>query len=177
MQPADEAIIEAFLQHLSLERHLSGHTARAYRDDLTGLAEFLERGGGGFRSATHAQLRRWLAHLSTRGMARSSIARKAAAVRSMFRFAAGRGLVGSNPAAMLAAPKVPASLPSVLKPREASSRVEAPAGDDAWAIRDRAVLELLYAAGIRVSELCGLDLDDLDLAEGRVRVLGKGGRE
>jgi site-specific recombinase XerD len=65
----------------------------------------------------------------------------------------------------------------VLKPGEASSLVEAPDGDDRWAIRDRAVLELLYAAGIRVSELCGLDLDDLDLGEGRVRVLGKGGRE
>lgn len=177
VEPDDEAIIEAFLQHLSLERHLSAHTARAYRDDLTGLAEFLERGGGGLRSATHAQLRRWLAHLATRGMARSSIARKAASVRSMFRFAAGRGLVGTNPAAMLAAPKVPASLPPVLKPAEASSLVEAPVGDDPWAVRDRAVLELLYAAGIRVSELCGLDLDDLDLAEGRVRVLGKGGRE
>ncbi len=177
MKPVDDAIIEAFLQHLSLERHLSAHTARAYRDDVTGLAAFLERGGGGIRSATYAQLRRWLAHLSTRGMARSSIARKAAAVRSMYRFAAARGLVAPNPAAMLAAPKVPASLPSVLKPGEASSLIEAPAGDDPWVLRDRAVLELLYAAGIRVSELCGLDVDDIDLDAGRIRVLGKGGRE
>jgi tyrosine recombinase XerC len=173
----DEAIIEAFLQHVSLERHLSAHTARAYRDDLTGLAMFLERGGGDLRSATHAQLRRWLAHLSTRGLARSSVARKAAAVRSMYRFATSRGLVAANPAALLAAPKVPTSLPPVLKRAEASSLVEAPAGQDPWAVRDRALLELLYAAGIRVSELCGLDVDDLDLEEGRVRVLGKGGRE
>jgi tyrosine recombinase XerC len=177
MKQDDEAIIEAFLQHVSLERRLSAHTARAYRDDLTGLATFLERGGGDLRSATHAQLRRWLAHLSTRGLARSSIARKAAAVRSMYRFAASRGLVTSNPAALLAAPKVPTSLPPVLKPAEVSSLVEAPAGEDAWAVRDRAVLELLYAAGLRVSELCGLDVDDVDLEEGRVRVFGKGGRE
>jgi integrase/recombinase XerC len=173
----DQAMIEAFLRHLSLERHLSAHTARAYRDDLTGLSTFLGRAGGDLRSVTHAQLRRWLAHLSTRGLARSSIARKAAAVRSMYRFAASRGLVADNPAAMLAAPRVPASLPPVLKPTEASSLVEAPAGQDPWAVRDRAVLELLYAAGIRVSELCGLDVDDADLEEGRVRVLGKGGRE
>jgi integrase/recombinase XerC len=156
---------------------MSRHTARAYRDDLTGLATFLERGGSDLRSATHAQLRRWLANLSTRGLARSSIARKAAAARSMYRFAASRSLVPTNPAAMLAAPKVPTSLPPVLKPGEASSLIEAPVGGDPWAIRDRAVLEVLYAAGIRVSELCGLDLDDLDLEEGRVRVLGKGGRE
>jgi site-specific recombinase XerD len=95
----------------------------------------------------------------------------------MYRFAVRRGLVETNPATTLAAPKVPTSLPSVLKPGEASSLVEAPIGDDPWGIRDRAVLELLYAAGIRVSELCGLDLDDLDLGTGRVRVLGKGGRE
>ncbi|HYZ11213.1 MAG TPA: tyrosine recombinase XerC [Actinomycetota bacterium] len=177
MEHDDEAIIEAFLQYVSLERHLSAHTARAYRDDLTGLAMFLERGGGDLRSATHAQLRRWLAHLSTRGLARSSVARKAAAVRSMYRFATSRGLVAANPAALLAAPKVPTSLPPVLKRAEASSLVEAPAGQDPWAVRDRALLELLYAAGIRVSELCGLDVDDLDLEEGRVRVLGKGGRE
>ena len=173
----DEAIIDAFLQHVALERHLSAHTVRAYRDDLTGLSTFLERGGGGLRSASHPQLRRWLAHLSTRGLARSSIARKAAAVRSMYRFAASRGLVATNPAAMLTAPKVPSSLPPVLKPAEAFSLLEAPAGEDPWAVRDRAVLELLYAAGIRVSELCGLDVDGLDLEEGRVRVFGKGGRE
>ena len=173
----DEAIMEAFLEHLGLERRLSAHTVRAYREDLRGLATFLERGGGGLGSATHAQLRRWLAHLATRGMARSSIARKAAAVRSMYRFAMSRGVIGANPAAMLAAPKVPASLPAVLKPGEAVSLVEAPEGSDPWAVRDRAVLELLYAAGIRVSELCGLDVDDVDLEHGRVRVLGKGGRE
>ena len=173
----DEAIIDAFLQHVALERHLSAHTVRAYRDDLTSLATFLERGGSGLRSASHAQLRRWLAHLSTRGLARSSIARKAAAARSMYRFAASRGLVATNPAAMLAAPKIPSLLPPVLKPAEAFSLVEAPTGADPWAVRDRAVLELLYAAGIRVSELCGLDVDDLALEEGRVRVFGKGGRE
>ncbi|MGH2675048.1 MAG: tyrosine recombinase [Actinomycetota bacterium] len=170
-------MIEAFLRHLSLERRLSAHTARAYRDDLLALAAFLERGGGDLRSATHAQLRRWLAHLATRGYARSSIARKAASVRSLYRFAVRRGLAETNPAATLAAPKVPALLPPVLKAGEASALVEAPAGGDPWAIRDRAVLELLYATGIRVSELCGLDLDDLDLGRKRVRVLGKGDRE
>jgi len=177
MEPADEDLIEAFVQHLSLERRLSAHTARAYRDDLTALATFLERAGADLPGATHPQLRRWLAHLATRGYARSSIARKAAAVRSLYRFASRRGLVHANPAAMLAAPKVPTLLPPVLKPAEAAALVEAPGGADPWVLRDRAILELLYATGIRVSELCGLDLEDLDLDRHRLRVVGKGGNE
>jgi len=170
-------LIEAFVQHLELERRLSPNTARAYADDLSGLATFLERSGTDFQGASYQQLRRWLANLATRGYARSSISRKAAAVRSFYRFALRRGLVEANPGAMLAGPKVPTLLPPVLKAGEASTLVEAPRGDDAWAVRDRAILELLYAAGLRVSELCRLDVEDLDLGDGRVRVVGKGGRE
>jgi integrase/recombinase XerC len=172
----DQSLIEGFLRHLELERHLSPNTVAAYRGDLQDLAEFLERGGMDLATATHGQLRRWLAHLGTRGFARSSIARRAASVRSLYRFLVRRGTVERNPASLLSAPKVPGRLPGVLKSTEAASLVAAPAGD-AWSVRDRAILELLYASGIRVSELCGLDLGDVDLDRGRVRVLGKGGKE
>lgn len=177
MTESDGHAIHTFLQHLELERRLSPRTVRAYGDDLSGLATFLERSGSDLGTASYQQLRRWLAHLSTRGYARSSISRKAAAVRAFYRFAARRGIVASSPASMLSGPKVPSLLPPVLKAAEAASLVESPHGEDPWTVRDRAVLELLYAAGLRVSELCGLDLDDLDRRRRRVRVMGKGGRE
>jgi integrase/recombinase XerC len=175
--PEDRDLIESFLRYLALERHLSPHTVSAYRGDLKGLAEFTERAGSDLTGVSRTMLRRWLAHLATRGFARSSIARKAAGVRAFYRFAARRGLVDANPASMLETPKVAVRLPPVLKAREAASLVEAPAGEDPWAVRDRAILELLYASGLRVSELCGLDVDNLDLDRGRVRVLGKGSKE
>jgi tyrosine recombinase XerC len=173
----DVRLIEEFLQHLALERRLSPHTVAAYRGDLMGLATFLARAGTNLSEAAHPQLRRWLAQLNTRGYARASMARKAAAVRSLYRFLNRRGDVATNPASMLAAPKIPMVLPAVLKEREASDLVEAPGGDDPYALRDRAILELLYASGLRVAELCSLDAPDVDPARRRVRVMGKGGKE
>jgi len=177
MTPEDTALVEEFLGHLALERRLSDRTVAAYRQDLEGLATFLERGGDDLAGASHRQLRRWLAHLATRRYARSSIARKAAAVRSFYRYAVRRGHLAASPASILASPKLPVRLPPVLKAREAADLVAAPEVGDAWAARDRAVLELLYASGLRVAELCGLDVADLDLRRGRLRVMGKGARE
>lgn len=169
--------LELFLRHLALERRLSPRTVDAYRQDVQALSEFLERSGTDLRGATYRLLRRWLAHLSTRGFARSTIARRAAAVRTFYRFAAKRGLVAKNPASLLVSPKLGSRLPSVLKPGEADALVEAPFPDDVWGARDRALLELLYGCGLRVSEACGLNTGDVDLDRNRVRVLGKGGRE
>lgn len=169
--------LDAFLRHLALERRLSPRTVDAYRQDLDALAVFLDRSGKDLRGATYPLLRRWLAHLASRGYARSTIARRAAAVRTFYRFAARRGLVARNPASLLTSPKLGTRLPTVLKAREADSLVEAPVAGDAWAARDRALLELLYGCGLRVSEACGLDARDVDPGGGRVRVLGKGGRE
>jgi integrase/recombinase XerC len=175
--PRDAELIERFVQHVSLERRLSPHTSAAYRSDLVGLGTFLARGGSSLEEATYPLLRRWLAHLGTRGYARATLSRKAAAIRSFYRYLARRGVVETNPASQLSAPKVPTLLPTVLKPGEAVALVEAPVGDDPYLVRDRAILELLYAAGLRVSELSGLDVGDVDLDQQRVRVMGKGGRE
>ena len=173
----DSDDIDLFLRHLALERRLSPRTVDAYRQDLDALSTFLERSGTDLRGATYRLLRRWLAHLGTRGFARATIARRAAAVRTFYRFATRRGLVESSPASLLVSPKLGTRLPTVLKPGEADSLVEAPFPDDAWGSRDRTLLELLYGCGLRVAEACGLDTDDVDLDRGRVRVLGKGGRE
>jgi len=175
--PADLALVEAFLEHVSLERRLSEHTARAYRNDLVGLSEFLSRAGLSLSEATYPMLRRWLANQATMGYAPATIARRSASIRSFYRFAARRGLIEADPSSRLLSPKVPKRLPAVLRPPDAAALVEAPAGDDAWAARDRAILELLYACGVRVSELCGLDLGDADADRGRVRVTGKGDKE
>lgn len=173
----DLELIEAFVKHLSLERRLSSHTVSAYRSDLTDLARFLARGGSSLREAAYPLLRRWLAHLTTRGYAASSVARKAASVRTFYRFAARRGSIQTNPATLLLSPKLAQRLPAVLREDAAAELVEAPDGDDEWSLRDRAILELLYGSGLRVSELCGLDVDDVDLGRGRLRVLGKGSKE
>jgi integrase/recombinase XerC len=173
----DVRLIEDFLKHLHLERRLSPNTVAAYRRDLLSLATFLARSGSSLADASHPQLRRWLAQLATLGYARSSVARKAAATRSLYRFLRHRGQVTSNPASLLTGPRLPSLLPSVLKEREAAALVEAPEADDPYGMRDRTILELLYAAGIRVGELAALDVEDVDAGRKRVRVLGKGGVE
>jgi integrase/recombinase XerC len=122
-------------------------------------------------------LRRYVAHMSERGLARRSIARKTSALRSMLRWSQLHGLSEANPAEDLAAPKLDKPLPRVLKASEAAWLCELPADDDPLGLRDRAVLEVLYGSGLRVSELCGLDLDDMDLAENHITVLGKGRKE
>ena len=178
LAPAARHALEAFVAHLRDERGLSGNTVAAYRRDLTQFLQFAGRGG-----VTHpAQvepllLRRFLALQRTRGLAAASIARKAAALRSGFRFLARRGLVDDDPAAGLGVPRGPKRLPVVLKPRQVDRLLAGPDPVDPVGLRDRAILELLYATGIRVGELCGLHLGDVDLAADTVLVLGKGAKE
>ncbi|MFN2590919.1 MAG: tyrosine recombinase XerC [Actinomycetota bacterium] len=177
MPPADARLIEAFADHLALERGLSAHTVVAYRQDVTSLAVFLHRGSSSLAGARYHLLRRWLAQLATRGYARASVARKAASARTFFAWASRRGLIDSNPAALLASPARASRLPIVLKAAEAGRLAEAPGGDDPYVVRDRAILELLYATGIRVAELSGLNVSDVDIDRRQVRVMGKGRKE
>jgi integrase/recombinase XerC len=175
----DEAI-EAFVRHLEGERRASPRTVEAYRDDVEGLAAFArERGSravGDVRAVDVYLLRGWLGVLA-RKHAASSIARKVAAVRTWMRWLRRRGVILTCPADELATPKVRRGLPTLLSVDAAREVVEAPQGDSPRSLRDRAILEVLYGSGLRVSEVCGLDIADVDLAGGTARVLGKGSKE
>ena len=166
-----------FSDHLRLQRGLSEHTVQAYRSDLLSLAEFLARAHSDLLDARLPQLRRWLAHLVTRGYARSTIARKAAAAKTFYAWAHRRRLVETNPASLLASPAATSRLPTVLKPSEAAGLAGAPDVTHPIGLRDRAILELLYGSGLRVAELCQLNTSDVDLNGHRVRVVGKGAKE
>jgi integrase/recombinase XerC len=170
--------LEAFVAHLRDERGLSVHTVAAYRRDMTQFLQFAGRAGVTDPGQVEPLLlRRFLALQRTRGLAAASIARKAAALRAGFRFFARRGLVADDPAAGLGVPRGPRRLPVVLKPRQVDRLLAGPEPVDPVGLRDRAILELLYATGIRVGELCGLRLADVDLAADSVRVLGKGAKQ
>lgn len=174
--------IERWLDRLAVERGLSAHTLRAYSGDLAALARFADgRGLAGPEGVDLEFLRDWLWALDQQGVARSTMARRAAAARGFFRALERDGLIAQDPAARLRAPRPERRLPRVPSRKQAADTIDildtAAAQDDPIAVRNLAIVELLYAAGIRVSELVGLDLADLDLAHGTVRVLGKGAKE
>jgi site-specific recombinase XerD len=178
LAPAARHALEAFVAHLRDERGLSANTVAAYRRDMIQFLQFAGRGGVTDPGQVEPLLlRRFLALQRTRGLAAASIARKAAALRAGFRFLARRGMVDDDPAAGLGVPRGPKRLPVVLKTRQVDRLLAGPDPVDPVGLRDRAILELLYATGIRVGELCGLHLGDLDLAADTVLVLGKGAKE
>jgi integrase/recombinase XerC len=173
------AAADGFARHLASERGRSPHTVRAYLGDVVALLDHATR----MRCTRPGDLdltvlRSWLARLRTLGAARTTLARRAAAARTFTAWAHREGLLDRDVGAALASPKGRRELPTVLHAEQAEALVTAPppAGDPV-AVRDRAVLELLYASGIRVSELCGLDLSDVDAARRVIRVFGKGAKE
>ncbi len=172
--------IERFLKHLAVERNVSPHTCAAYRRDLSGFREFLAANGGAdlpaLQALDHLLLRRYLAALHRHNQ-RTSIARKLSSLRTFFRYLVREGLLSANPAEGLATPKRNRYLPKTLSVDEASLLMERGHGATSLALRDRAILELLYSSGLRISELTGLDVGALDLRENLVRVLGKGRKE
>jgi integrase/recombinase XerC len=174
--------LHAFAVHLRDERDLSPHTVRAYATDLASLAEHAHRMGRDDPAEIDLMvLRSWLARMDTSGRARSTLARRAAAARAFTAWAYKRGLTPADSGALLATPKGRRHLPQVLRRGEAAAVLDAAAvaadDGDPVHLRDRAVLETLYATAIRVSELCGLDVDDLDRSRRLLRVLGKGRKE
>lgn len=171
-------VAEEFLRASAAERDLSPHTVSAYRSDLRAFAEWAARS----RCSTvddidRTVLRRYLAFLSERRFARRSIARKASALRAMLTWSVTRGYLSSSPATDLAAPKLDKPLPKVMRQADVTTLLDLPPDDEPVGLRDRAILELLYSSGLRVSELCGLDVDDVDLRGGVVQVTGKGRKQ
>jgi integrase/recombinase XerC len=177
-------LIHQYLEHLHGERQVSPETLRAYEHDLASFLEFLARDflgkdAGQIRPADVDPLavRSFLAAMTRKGLAKTSQGRTLSAVRSLFRFACREGVLTANPAQGVRTPKVPKNLPRHLRPGEIENLIEAPDGDEPLVRRDRAILEMLYAAGLRVSELVGLDWRDVDLPARVVRVMGKGSKE
>jgi tyrosine recombinase XerC len=168
----------SFLRSARVERDLSPHTLLAYTGDLEQFARWAARSQVvDVTSVDRKLLRRYVAFLSARHLARRSIARKASAIRAFLTWLTKQGIISTDPGFGLAVPKLDRPLPKVLKENDAKTLCELPALDNPLGIRDRAVLELLYGSGLRVAELCGLDLDDLDLRAGTMRVTRKGRKQ
>lgn len=177
------AILDEYARHLDLERGRSEHTRRAYLTDLRSLFAFLDERapGAGLTALSLPLLRSWLAAQATAGTARTTLARRTSAVKTFTAWATRRGLLDDDPALRLQMPKARRTLPSVLRQDQALAAMAAAdlgaEQGDPLALRDRLIVELLYATGIRVSELCGLDIDDVDTGRRLLRVLGKGNKQ
>lgn len=172
--------VEAFEQHLRLERNRSAHTVRAYTGDVTSLLAHLAGLGGTSVAALDIRtLRSWLATQHRAGASRATMARRSAAVRTFCSWACARGLIDTDPGRLLAAPRAHRTLPPVLDVAEAAQLMAGAGSDEPSAIeyRDRCIVEMLYATGVRVSELVGVDIDDIDRHRHVIRVLGKGNKQ
>ncbi len=174
-----ELAVRAFLLHLERERRASPHTLRAYGVDLGQFLAFLEGELGHLPAPAqvdHLLVRAFLADLHRRGLKKVSAARKLAGLRTFFRYLCREGRLERNPARLIVSPRLERRHPAHLEEDEVEELLSVP-GDDLAAVRTRALLELLYGTGVRVAELVGLDLQDVDLQEQGLRVLGKGSKE
>lgn len=169
---------ESFLAYIVEVRNLSANTVSAYRRDLAAFEEYLERAGiDELSRVDHRVLRGFLANQHARGYSRSTVARRCATLRAFFHFLVDGGRLSSDPASTLAFPLKGRRLPRFLTEPEAAALVEGAGSGPEPSPRDRAIIEMLYATGMRVGELCGLRTGDVDMASGLVRVVGKGDRE
>ncbi|MFN3480919.1 MAG: tyrosine recombinase XerC [Thermodesulfovibrionales bacterium] len=166
--------IDKFIRYLEIERGFSHHTLRAYKKDLEVFSEFVESQP---EKIEPIDVRGFIAEQINSGLNKTSAGRRLAAVRSFFRFLHREGYIKSNPAKVVSTPKRPKMLPKFLTVDDVFSLIEKPEGIGFMVARDKAILELLYSSGIRVSELSGLDMGDIDLREGLVKVRGKGRKE
>jgi integrase/recombinase XerC len=179
--PVDVAALppemQRFAAYLETERRAAAPTVKAYLGDLAQYAAYLADVGAPVVPSSPALVRGFVARAAA-GSGATSLGRKLSALRSFYRFLVREGLAAGNPARAVSSPKGPKRLPEVLPEAEVAALVEAPGAEEgALALRDRACLELLYGSGLRVAELTGLDVDDVDLERGLVRVLGKRGKE
>ncbi|HEX5223961.1 MAG TPA: site-specific tyrosine recombinase XerD [Solirubrobacteraceae bacterium] len=177
-----EPLVLDFLAYLELERGLSRNTLSAYRSDLLQLGEFLARRGSAAERAGHEDLAAFLDDLAEGGEGRAPVAattlsRKVACVRSFYRHLRREGIIAHDPTADLRGPRRPQRLPRVLSRDEVNRLLAQPSGGEPLALRDRALLEVMYACGLRASEAVGLELGDVDLEEGLLRARGKGSKE
>jgi len=173
-----------FLDYLTYERNVSVNTITAYRDDLESFVTFLcddyltmGRDQLDLRRVDHLSVRAYLAHQARRKLSRATTARRLSALRSFFKYLVREGVVPANPARAVATPKQEKRLPSVMQPAEVALLLEQPDVSTTLGLRDRAFMELLYASGLRISELVGIEIDDIQLRDRLVKVRGKGSKE
>ncbi|PKK91392.1 MAG: tyrosine recombinase [Candidatus Wallbacteria bacterium HGW-Wallbacteria-1] len=193
---SDMEVLEIYLSSLAGERFYSGLTVKAYRGDLSELVNYLngpdggrsgQIDGSGLHGAGHRELRGYVAWLSRQGLARRSVARRVAAMKSFFRFLYTRGFIDGNPSELVKTPKVPHELPGFLTIEEimqalsqdnhSAEVASVETGNETVLLRQRAILEMLYSTGARVSEIAALKYRNVDLERGTARVMGKGGKE
>ncbi len=183
-----DKLIGGFIDLLKTEQDVSPHTLRAYRQDLMEFLSFLNLSASAQADRTlgvhenienidNLDIRNFLASLHTKKLKKSSISRKLATIRSFFKYLHREGYVRKNPAKLVSSPKLPKPLPKFLSVDEAFSLMDAPEGDSFILSRDKAILELLYSCGLRVSELSSLDISLLDIKEHLIKVKGKGKKE
>ncbi|MFH1189176.1 MAG: tyrosine recombinase XerC [Candidatus Omnitrophota bacterium] len=167
--------IDKFINYLKVERNASRHTIINYSIDLEMFRVFL--GERDIDAIDHLVLRRFLAEMRAKNYSKRTVARKLASLRSLFRFLYREGLIKKNPITAISTPKLDKKLPVFLDVDKMKRLLECPSEDNISGLRDRALLETLYSTGIRVSELVGLDIDDIDFISGVIKVLGKGSKE
>lgn len=173
-----ERTLRQYLEYLEVQRNYSGHTITSYHDDLLGLMEFLKQHAiANLADVDRLLLRRYVATLMASGYEASSVSRKIAAIKSFFKYLKKQGLVSSNPAALLVSPKKPKRLPSALDESAMNQLLNLPDRTTLIGKRDAAILELFYSSGIRLSELIQLNIADISLHEGTLKVKGKGNKE
>lgn len=174
------AAIDGFLRYLKIERNSSDLTIKSYADDLSSVVEFFDEHRGGIvppEKITTGALREYLAFLHDCNYARTTIGRRLACLRSFFRYCCREKLTENNPAQSLRTPRIGRKLPHFLTSAQISALLDAPPAGSSAGLRDRAILETMYSAGLRVAELVGLDMQDWDRDSGVLRVLGKGRKE
>ena len=178
MAVGGDSHLEDFLRYLKVERQMSPHTLRNYRLDLTQFLEFYtrERPDASLQQVAYQDLRAFLA-TALKTLRKTTVARKLSALRTFFKYLQRLGVLTQNPAKLAPSPKLEKPLPHYLSVDEAFHLLSEPTGDDFGACRDKAILEVFYAGGLRLSELAGLSLGDLDLGPGILRVWGKGSKE
>ncbi len=167
--------IDKFINYLKVEKNASGHTIKNYSIDLNSFFLFLD--GKDIAEVDHLTLRRFLAQLRSKAYSKRTIARKLASLRSLFKFLYREGHIKSNPITAISSPKLDKKLPKFLDVGQVTRLILKPDTASIAGLRDRAILETLYSTGIRVSELVGLDTQDIDFISGVVKVFGKGSKE
>lgn len=178
-----KSAIDKYFRYLKIERNASSHTITSYKNDLTQFLEFCTDFFGVDESQIllddieRLTIRLWLGELSEAGLAKSTIARKVAAIRSFFKYAFKRGLTEHNPAHLLIVPKKDKPLPKTATPEDLNRMMELAHGENPRSAQDRAILELFYSTGIRLSELTGLNTEDINIELKQIKVLGKGSKQ